>query len=309
MERVFQAREENFYSKQKKNKKVEDWGDFLKLWLFFKLHQSTFLPLSDSMEMIFLVHTKPSLGELFHLKIRLLLFIASWFFFLLKTISSLFFIYHPLLLQIPVEWLPYTHFSHYHFVSIALSLFIDYSKSQSIFFPLFFTPFFFLMDIYHWALQPQRTGILKLVWAPHAEWANEDLIQRLLESILAFDLSLFYPCWWLMSVVKTPGRRLLWFAVVAVETLMSRVVLIFEITFKIYYLLSLERSWKPSTWRSNQTPPVALLSLLWLDLSFLELANLLSSPSLGSCVQGLGTSSLLHPSGSRLAGPHFTFVW
>lgn len=126
------------------------------------------------------------------------------------------------------------------------------------FFFRFFSPFFFffLMDIYHWALQPQRTGILKLVWAPHAEWANEDLIQRLLESILAFDLSLFYPCWWLMSVVKTPGRRLLWFAVVAVETLMSRVVLIFEITFKIYYLLSLERSWKPS-WRSNQTPPVA----------------------------------------------------
>lgn len=130
------------------------------------------------------------------------------------------------------------------------------------------------MDIYHWALQPQRTGILKLVWAPHAEWANEDLIQRLLESILAFDLSLFYPCWWLMSVVKTPGRRLLWFAVVAVETLMSRVVLIFEITFKIHYLPSLERSWKSSTWKSNQTPPVAPFSLPWLDLSFLKLATL-----------------------------------
>lgn len=130
------------------------------------------------------------------------------------------------------------------------------------------------MDIYHWALQPQRTGILKLVWAPHAEWANEDLIQRLLESILAFDLSLFYPCWWLMSVVKTPGRRLLWFAVVAVETLMSRVVLIFEITFKIHYLPSVERSWKSSTWRSNQTSPVAPFSLSWLDFSFLKLATL-----------------------------------
>lgn len=144
---------------------------------------------------------------------------------------------------------------------------------DNLFFSLF-SPLFFLMDIYHWALQPQRTGILKLVWAPHAEWANEDLIQRLLESILAFDLSLFYPCWWLMSVVKTPGRRLLWFAVVAVETLMSRVVLIFEITFKIHYLPSLERSWKSSTWRSNQTPPVAPFSLPWLDLSFLKLATL-----------------------------------
>lgn len=93
---------------------------------------------------------------------------------------------------------------------------------------------------------------------------------------------------------------------------MSRVVLIFEITFKIHYLLSLERSWKSSTWRSNQMPPVAPFSLLWLDLSFLKLATwqataLLTPSSIPE--EGLGTPSLLHPSGSRLAGPHFTFVW
>lgn len=93
---------------------------------------------------------------------------------------------------------------------------------------------------------------------------------------------------------------------------MSRVVLIFEITFKIHYLLSLERSWKSSTWRSNQIPPVAPFSLLWLGLSFLKLATwqatALIAPS-GIPEEGLGTSSLLHPSASSLAGPHFTFVW
>ena len=173
------------------------------------------------------------------------------------------------------------------------------------------------MDAYHWALQPQRTGILKLAWAPHAERANKDLIRRLLESILAFELSLFHPCWWLMSVVKTPGRCLLWFSIPAMETLMSRVVLIFEITFKIHYFVSLDRSWKSSIWRTSQTPPVALFSLLLLDLSFLELTTsqptalvtCLASPGLApncssSCAQGLGTPSLLHPSGSQdnLAG-------
>lgn len=168
------------------------------------------------------------------------------------------------------------------------------------------------MDIYHSALQSQRTGILKLAWAPHAEWANKDLIQRLLESILAFDLSLFYPCWWLMFVVKTPGRCLLWFAILAMETLMSRVVLVFEITFKIHYLVSLDRSWKSSTGRNSQTPPVAPCSLLPLDLAFLKLATLQptalttcpTSPGLAphrssSCAQGLGTPSLLHPPGSQ----------
>lgn len=63
-----------------------------------------------------------------------------------------------------------------------------------------------------------------------------------------------------MSLVKTPGRSLLWFAVQAVETLMSRLVLICEITFKIHYLVILESPWKSSMQRSRQTPPVALFS-------------------------------------------------
>lgn len=138
---------------------------------------------------------------------------------------------------------------------------------------------------------------------------NKNLIQRLPESILAFHLSLFYPCWWLMSVVRTPGRRLLWFAIVAMETLMSRVVLMFEITFKIHYLVSLERTWKSSTWRSSQTPPVALFSLSLLDFSFLKLATLQPTalmaclisllPSAGAACRVLGTLRFLQPSGSQ----------
>lgn len=36
--------------------------------------------------------------------------------------------------------------------------------------------------------------------------------------------------------------------------------LIFEITFKIHYTVSLESPWKSSTWRNSQTLPVALFS-------------------------------------------------
>lgn len=64
---------------------------------------------------------------------------------------------------------PSTHFSHCPFVSIALFLFIDYSKIQSIIFPSFF-----LMDMYQWAVQTQGTGVLKLAWAPHAECAQQE---------------------------------------------------------------------------------------------------------------------------------------
>lgn len=55
---------------------------------------------------------------------------------------------------------------------------------------------------------------------------------------------------------------------------MSRVPLIFEITFKIHYAGSLERSWKSSMWRNSQTPPVATFSALLLDLCCHKLAAL-----------------------------------
>lgn len=42
--------------------------------------------------------------------------------------------------------------------------------------------------------------------------------------------------------------------------------LIFEITFKIHYAVSLESPWKSSTLRKSQTPPAALFSALLLAL-------------------------------------------
>lgn len=55
---------------------------------------------------------------------------------------------------------------------------------------------------------------------------------------------------------------------------MSRVPLKFEITFKIHYAASLERSWKFSMWRNSQTPPVATFSALLLGLCCPKLATL-----------------------------------